>query len=148
MAGTRVGFYAGDPELVTYLRSVRQHAGLMVPGPVQAAATAAFEDDAAVDLQRDRYLERLELMAGALRGAGVPAELPDGGFYLWVAVPPPWEDGWGLAADLARVGGILVSPGDLYGQAGSGYVRIAMVQPVDRLELVAQRLASTPLLPA
>ncbi|MDP9118394.1 MAG: aminotransferase class I/II-fold pyridoxal phosphate-dependent enzyme, partial [Actinomycetota bacterium] len=51
-AGARIGFYAGDPELVHYLREVRKHAGLMVPGPVQAAAVAAFADDAHVDEQR------------------------------------------------------------------------------------------------
>jgi aspartate/methionine/tyrosine aminotransferase len=41
---------------------------------------------------------------------------------------------------LAREGGALVSPGDFYGPDAAGYVRIAMVQPDDRLELVASRL--------
>ena len=52
----RAGFYAGDPELVHYLSEVRKHAGFMVPGPVQAAAVAAWGDDAHVDEQRGRYL--------------------------------------------------------------------------------------------
>ena len=46
-AGARAGFYVGDPDLVDYLREVRKHAGLMVPGPVQAAAVVALDDDAA-----------------------------------------------------------------------------------------------------
>jgi aspartate/methionine/tyrosine aminotransferase len=146
LAGARVGFYAGDPELVGYLRSVRQHAGLMVPGPVQAAAVAALADDGAVEVQRNRYLGRLEAMAATLAAAGIPTKLPEGGFYLWVRVPPQWGDAWALAADLARVGGLLVSPGDLYGDDGAGYVRVAMVQPLERLDLVAQRLAGTALL--
>ena len=55
MAGLRVGFVAGDAELVRYLGEVRKHAGLMVPAPVQAAAIAALGDDLHVDEQRARY---------------------------------------------------------------------------------------------
>ncbi|MGH8981594.1 MAG: aminotransferase class I/II-fold pyridoxal phosphate-dependent enzyme, partial [Acidimicrobiales bacterium] len=81
LAGVRAGFFAGDASLVRYLRDVRQHAGLMVPGPVQSAAVAALGDESHVDAQRARYRERLELLAGALGAAGVPTPLPAGGFY-------------------------------------------------------------------
>ncbi|MDQ4088998.1 MAG: aminotransferase class I/II-fold pyridoxal phosphate-dependent enzyme, partial [Actinomycetota bacterium] len=63
LAGLRVGFYAGDGDLVHYLSEVRKHAGFMVPGPVQAAAAVALDDDAHVDEQRERYLERLWFFA-------------------------------------------------------------------------------------
>jgi succinyldiaminopimelate transaminase len=140
LAGVRAGFFAGDPELVEYLRSVRQHAGLMVPGPVQAAAAVALADDEHVAAQRERYFERLQFLAGSLTAAGIPVAVPAGGFYLWARVPDRWPDAWALAADLAAVAGLLVSPGDLYGEAGRGHVRIAVVQPMERLALVAQRL--------
>jgi succinyldiaminopimelate transaminase len=139
LAGVRVGFYAGDAALVHYLSEVRKHAGFMVPGPVQAAAVVAFDDDQHVDDQRQRYLRRLDLLAAALREAtGIEAHRPPGTFYLWVAAPG--GDAWGLAHRLAAEGGLLVSPGDFYGRAGAGHVRIAVVQPDDRLELAAQRL--------
>jgi len=140
LAGVRVGFFAGDPELVEFLRSVRRHAGLMVPGPAQAAGAVALSDDEHVEAQRGRYLQRLTFMADVLGRAGCPVALPEGGFYLWVPVPSQWPDAWSMAEDLARRGGILVSPGDLYGQDGAGFVRVAVVQPMDRLELVADRL--------
>ena len=146
LAGVRAGFYAGDPDLVGFLVDVRRHAGLMVPGPVQAAAVAALADDTHVVEQRHRYQERLAFVAGVLSDAGVPAPLPAGGFYLWVPVPGGWVDGggagaWGLAEALALEGGLLTSPGDLYGPGGAGHVRVAVVQPLDRLQLVARRLA-------
>ena len=62
-AGARIGFYAGDAELVHYLREVRKHAGLMPPGPVQAAAVIALGDDAHVEAQRARYQHRLRRLA-------------------------------------------------------------------------------------
>ncbi len=138
LAGARAGFYAGDPDLVGYLSEVRKHAGFMVPGPVQAAAVAAFGDDAHVDAQRDRYRRRLDLMAAALRSMGVECELPPATFYLWV--PAPDGDAWALAHRLAAEAGVVVSPGEFYGPDGADHVRVAVVQPDDRLELVARRL--------
>ena len=146
LAGVRVGFYAGDPELVAYLGEIRKHAGLMVPGPVQAAGAVALDDDAHVEVQRDRYRRRLQLLADGLGAVGLPTPLPQGGFYLWVPVPASVPDGgWGLTERLALAGGVLVSPGEFYGPDGAGFVRIAVVQPTERLELVVSRLAGTDL---
>ena len=137
LAGARVGAYAGDAELVHFLGEVRKHAGFMVPGPVQAAAIAAWGDDAHVEAQREVYRRRLERLREVLAAAGAPAPMPDGGFYLWA--PAPDGDAWGLAARLAEVGGVIVTPGETFGPAGAGFVRVAAVQPDDRIELVATR---------
>jgi succinyldiaminopimelate transaminase len=139
LAGVRVGFYAGDAEIVEYLKEVRKHAGFMVPGPAQAAGVAALDDDAHVKVQRDRYRARLESMAQTLsKWSGIEIPLPDGGFYLWF----PVDDAWAFTEKLAREGGALVSPGDFYGPAASKFVRVAVVQPDAKLSLVAQRLRS------
>jgi succinyldiaminopimelate transaminase len=138
LAGMRVGWYAGDPDLVGYLREVRKHVGMMVPGPAQAAAVVALGDRVHVDEQRARYWERLVRMREILSALGVDAALPGGGFYLWA--PAPDADAWAWADHLAAVGGALVSPGEFYGAAGGSYARFAMVQPLERLELVASRL--------
>jgi aspartate/methionine/tyrosine aminotransferase len=59
-----------------------------------------------------------------------------------VAVPTTVPDGgWGLVETLALEGGLLASPGELYGEGGAGFVRVAMVQPMERLRLVGERLA-------
>ena len=132
LAGVRAGFYAGDPELVAYLRLVRQHAGLMVPAPVQAAAVVAR--------QREVYHRRLTMMSLALEAAGIDAPMPGGSFYLWCS--RPGVDGWQLAQWLAETAGLIVSPGELYGASASDFARIAMVQPDERLALAATRLTS------
>lgn len=140
LAGARAGFYAGDAELVHYLAEVRKHAGFMVPGPVQAAAVAAWSDDQHVSDQRRRYQQRLAAMRAALAAIGVDAPLPQGAFYLWA--PAPEGDAWALTRRLAEQGGALVSPGEFYGPAGAGHVRVAVVQPDERIALVAERLTS------
>ena len=165
MAGVRAGFYAGDAGVVHYLRECRKHAGCMVPGPVQAAAIAAWSDQAHVEVQRDQYWKRLEELAAILHMtgylvsivgpeplarlgfAGPSPKMPEGGFYIWAEVPG--GDAWACAGALARVGGLVVSPGEFYcdsfGDAGSRrasrWIRVAAVQPMERLQVVRTRLA-------
>lgn len=137
LAGLRVGFYVGDPQLVEYLKEIRKHVGLLVPGPAQAAGAVALGEDELVLAQRDRYWQRLIRMRNVLSEWGqLEIALPDGGFYLWFDA----VDGWAFSERLAREGGALVSPGDFYGAGGAQNVRVAVVQPMDRIEMVAKRL--------
>ena len=101
LAGARVGFYAGDADLVDYLREVRKHAGFMVPCPVQAAAVAALGDEDHVDDQRARYLDRLRPAARrpSPRRSASTSNCPGGAFYLWI--PAPDGDAWALTERLA-----------------------------------------------
>lgn len=146
MAGVRAGFYAGDAELVHYLRECRKHAGCMVPGPVQAAAVAAWSDQVHVDEQAARYRRRLSCLAGIAGAAGSRASMPGGAFYLWA--PAPAGDSWAFADMLARRAGLIVSPGEFYCEQperlgphdSRHFVRMAAVQPLKRLELAKTRL--------
>jgi succinyldiaminopimelate transaminase len=140
LAGARAGCYAGDRDLVRFLGEVRKHAGCMVPGPVQAAAVVAWGDDSHVDIQRDVYRRRLRRLRDVLAAVGAEAPLPAGGFYLWAAAPG--GDAWELARVLAERGGAIVTPGETFGPGGAGFVRVAAVQPDERIELVASRLAA------
>lgn len=142
MAGLRAGFVAGDTDVVRYLGDVRKHAGLMVATPVQAAAAAALRDDTHVEEQRARYAERRALVLDAL---GTHGFVHDGGpstFYLWLRGEEGMDDGWELAARFADAG-TLVAPGDFYGPAGADHVRLSLTQPLDRLELLVERMDAT-----
>jgi len=137
LAGLRVGFYAGDPELVSYLREVRKHQGFMVPGPAQAAGAAALDDQAHVDLQRERYRRRLGALVEVFAALGIPASVPDGAFYLWVAAPD--GDAWTLIRRLAGEIGLVACPGGFFGEQGAGHVRVAAVATDDRIDLLRER---------
>lgn len=138
LAGVRAGFYAGDADLVDYLREVRKHAGCMVPGPVQAAAAVAWSDQIHVESQREIYRQRLAVGVELFAAAGVTVEPPGGGFYLWA--PAPDGDAWALARRLAEEAGVIVSPGEFYGEQAAGHVRLAVVQATESLERAVTRL--------
>jgi succinyldiaminopimelate transaminase len=137
LAGYRAGFVSGDPSVVNELLAVRRHAGMMVPGPVQAAMVAALGDESHVDDQRNRYRARRALLRPVLEKAGFTIEHSEAGLYLWATRD---EDCWSTVDWFASLG-IVVAPGTFYGPAGARYARIALTATDERVESVAQRLA-------
>lgn len=138
LAGLRVGFYAGDAELVDYLGQLRKHAGLMVPGPAQEVGAAVLDDDEHAAEQAATYRRRVERVVAALEPAGLPTARPGGAFYLWVAAPG--GDGRSLTRTLAERAGLLVTPGEAYGPRGVGHVRFALVVDDATVGAVCDRL--------
>ncbi len=136
LAGYRAGFVTGDPRLVRELLEVRKHAGMMVPAPVQAAMTAALQDDAHLEEQRARYAARRARLRPALERAGWRIEHSEAGLYLWAT---NGADCWEQVRDLAERG-ILVAPGDFYGPAGRKHVRIAVTATDERIDAAVSRL--------
>jgi len=138
LAGYRAGFLAGDPALVAALLAVRKHAGLMVPGPVQAAMVAALSDDAHVEEQRARYAGRRADLRAALERAGFAVDHSTAGLYLWAT---RGEDCWSTVDALASRG-ILVAPGSFYGEGGARHVRVALTATDERVAAAVARLSS------
>lgn len=122
LAGYRAGFVAGDQDLVSQLHAVRRHAGMIVPRPVQAAMTAALDDDEHVARQRERYAARRTVLLAAVQSAGFTVQHSAAGLYLWITRDEPCRATLGWFAER----GILVAPGDFYGPSGSRHVRLAL----------------------
>lgn len=139
LAGYRFGFVAGDAGLVGDLLAVRKHAGMMVPTPVQRAATVALGDDAHVMAQRNVYRHRRDVLWQALTGAGFRIDDSEAGLYLWATRDEPC---WETVAWFAERG-IVVTPGDFYGPAGARHIRVALTGTDGEVEQVPARLSLT-----
>jgi succinyldiaminopimelate transaminase len=139
LAGYRAGFVAGDPRLVADLLEVRKHAGMIVPRPVQAAITAALNDDAHVAEQRERYRARRAVLLPALTAAGFTVDHSEAGLYLWST--RDGENAWDTVAWLADRG-ILAAPGTFYGPTGDRHVRIALTATDSAITTATTRLTS------
>ena len=140
LAGYRGALIYGDPALVAPIVSVRKHSGLMVPAPVQHAMAVALHDTEHVERQRSVYAVRRALLLEALTDAGLDVD-PDtaAGLYLWVSDPANPSDSWALMNRLADLG-ILVAPGDFYGTAAHGRVRVALTATDERIQAAASRI--------
>ena len=136
LAGYRAGFVAGDRDVVAELLAVRKHAGMMVPTAVQAAMTAALNDDTHEREQRDRYARRRAALLPALRAAGLTVDHSEAGLYLWATRGEPCRDSVTWFAKR----GILVAPGDFYGPGGAQHVRVALTATDERIGAAVDRL--------
>ena len=138
MASYRAGFFAGDAELIAELLEVRKHAGLMVPGPVQSAMVAALNDDATEALQVHRYALRRAKLMRALSDVGFVIQHSEAGMYLWATSGNNCRDDVSWLADL----GILVAPGDFYGEVGERFIRVGLNGTDERIDAACARLTA------
>ncbi len=139
LAGYRAGFVTGDPALVADLLAIRKQAGMIMPGPVQAAMTAALDDDTHAGEQRERYFGRRSVLRAAFTEAGWRIDHSEAGLYLWATHPA--RDCWSAAELLAAECGILVAPGELYGATGTRHIRVALTATDERIAAAADRMA-------
>lgn len=136
LAGYRAAFLAGDEALIASVTTVRKHLGLMVPWPVQHAMVAALSDDVHVQVQKERYRERRDILLPALREAGFRVDQSEAGLYLWVT---EGRDAWETMQRLAEIG-ILAGPGPFYGADAVQHVRLSLTATTPRVHAAAERL--------
>ncbi|WP_031099645.1 MULTISPECIES: bifunctional succinyldiaminopimelate transaminase/glutamate-prephenate aminotransferase [unclassified Streptomyces] len=138
LAGYRAAFIAGDPAVLGPLLEIRKHGGMMTSAPTQAAVVAALGDDVHVHEQRERYAARREALREALVANGFRIEHSEASLYLWATRD---ESCWTTVARLADRG-ILVAPGDFYGEAGENHVRVAFTATDERVRAAVARLTA------
>ena len=136
LAGYRAAFVAGDSAIMANMVNSRKHAGMIVPLPVQEAMRAALADDGHVKAQKDLYRRRRAQLVGALEAFGLAIHHSEAGLYLWCTAG---EDTWTTIGRLAELG-IVAGPGTFYGDAGNGFVRVALTGSDERIDAAAERL--------
>ncbi len=141
LPGLRSGFVAGGPQVMARLRQLRAFAGAPLPLPLQKVAEAAWQDEAHVTASRAMYAEKFAL-ADRIFGGMQGYQAPEGGFFLWL----PVADGEEAALRLWRETGVRVLPGaylsrDVQGEnPGKGYIRVALVAPIEETQRGLERL--------
>lgn len=117
--------------------------------PVQYAAVAALTGPQESVLEQCRlYEERCLALCRGLRKIGW--EVPDGQgtMFVWAPIPSNYTSSEKFAVDLAEKAGVIVVPGAAFGSLGEGYVRIALVYPVEKIEKAVQKIWESGILEA
>ena len=129
MTGYRSGAMVGDARAISALRALRTGTGTAPPEFTQAAAIAAWSDDAHVSRRREVFKRKREILTGVFADLGYPAVASRAGLYIWLKV----DDDLAITARLLEHG-VVVSPGRVFGPGGEGYIRLAMVPTVEECE--------------
>lgn len=141
MAGWRLGWVVGNPEIIAAMNLIQDHLNCSHFGPVQAAGAEALSphlDGAVADL-RDLYQERRDTFVRAARNVGWDAPSSPGTFYVWCPVPQGFTAA-GFSELLLQEARVVTAPGIGFGPSGEGYVRVSLTVPASRLAEAAERI--------
>lgn len=142
MAGWRVAFAVGNSSVIESINLIQDHLHVSLFGGVQAAAAVALNgDQAVVHNLAATYENRRNCFIENLHDIGWKVEAPKGTFFAWLPVPPGYtsEEFADLLLETAHVA---TAPGNGFGVAGEGYVRIGLLDSEERLAEAAQRIGS------
>jgi aspartate/methionine/tyrosine aminotransferase len=144
LTGLRLGWLVGPPDTIAQLLGLHQNLVTCAPSLAQTAALAGFALPAAeLETIRDEYRRRWALLRGLLAAIpGVGWREPAGAFYTFVDLRERGVDTTALAFDLARRGQVLVVPGEGFGPAGKGWLRLSFSAPESAIAEGMARLAA------
>jgi len=142
--GLRSGFVAGDADIIAQFLKYRTYHGCAMPPATQAASITAWDDEHHVEQNRQMYRDKFAAVLDILKPV-LDVEQPDAGFYLWAKTPDNCND-TDFARDLFATQNVTVLPGSYLsrdtetGNPGAGYVRMALVAPMDECIEAAMRI--------
>ena len=144
MAGWRVGFAAGNSEMLRALSTIKGYYDYGMFQPIQIAAIMALRHtDAAVEAQAAIYQHRRDVLCEGLARLGWPVERPKATMFLWTKMPEPWASqttSFEFAMKLLQEGDVAVSPGAGFGPTGEGHLRLALVENENRLRQAVRQI--------
>ena len=143
MAGWRMGAAVGNAEALRYLLKVKSNIDSGHFGAIYQAASYALDNITQewIDNRNATYQRRRDLLFGALSQFGLTAQLPKASLYIWAKIPDIFQnDDLQFVERVLNQAHVSVAPGSAYGPAGSGYVRLALSTPDDRLQAAISRL--------
>ena len=144
MAGWRVGFCCGNTEMIRALSTLKTYYDYGTFAPIQIAAIIAMRDtDDAVTEQAKVYERRRNVLCDGLKRIGWPVCVPKASMFVWQKIPEPWASQMSsldFSMKLLREADVVVSPGAAFGEAGEGYLRLALVEKEDRLRQAVRQI--------
>lgn len=144
MAGWRIGFCAGNAEMIRALATIKGYYDYGIFQPIQIAAIMALRHcEDLVDRQAGEYQQRRDVLVEGLQRIGWEVDKPRASMFVWARYPEEWRQRMGsidFAMKLLEEAEVAVSPGRGFGEAGEGYLRLALVENEHRLRQAVRQL--------
>lgn len=141
MTGWRLAFAAGNERAIAGLGKIKTNIDSGVFQAVQEAGITALRNSSAgLEERKEVYRERLEIFCRGLREAGISYTQPDATFYVWFEVPEGMTSSE-FSERMLTEAGVVVTPGNGFGDCGEGYARVSVTFDTQRIEQAAERIA-------
>ena len=144
MAGWRLGFCAGNAEMIRALATIKGYYDYGIFQPIQIAGILALRHgDELVERQALEYQQRRDVLVDGLQRIGWEAEKPKASMFVWARYPQEWQERMGsieFSMKLIEDAEVAVSPGRGFGEAGEGYLRLALVENEHRLRQAVRQI--------
>ena len=141
MTGWRVGFAAGNRDMVNALMRVKSNIDSGLSQANQEMGIAALNLPSSwLDKNNEGYQKRRDKVVATLNEIGVPAVAPKGALYIWTPIPEGYTSAE-FAQKLLDDADVVVTPGNGYGPGGEGYIRLSLTIPDDQIDEGLRRLA-------
>lgn len=144
MAGWRLGFCCGNAEMVRALATIKGYYDYGIFQPIQIAGILALRHgDEQVARQALTYQRRRDVLVAGLRRLGWEVDKPRATMFVWARYPQEWRqrlDSIAFAMKLLEEAEVAVSPGRGFGEAGEGYLRLALVENEQRLRQAVRQI--------
>lgn len=139
MAGWRVGFVVGNSDVIQGLRTLKTNLDYGIFSAIQKAAETALQlPDEYIQEVQQRYRTRRDFLIKGLGELGWEIPISKATMYLWIKTPVG-QGSTEFALDVLQQTGVVITPGNAFGEAGEGYVRISLIADCDRLGEVLRR---------
>jgi len=145
MAGFRIGFAAGNKDMVNYLATIKSYYDYGIFQAVQIAGIIAMRHcDQDIIVQNQKYQSRRDVICDGLTRIGWEVPKPRGSMFVWAKIPQEHLRGKGTidyCMDLMEHAEVAVAPGRAFGENGEGYARIALVENEQRLRQAVRNIS-------
>lgn len=136
LAGYRIGWIAGNPEIIAALAKVKSQLDSGLSLPLQNLASYALKNP---DRQWQRnmlksYTDRRDIIAAKLRALGLTFSLPQGALYIWAKIPDTYKSSVEYSKEMLLTKHVLFTPGLAFGSMGDRYVRVSICINIDKIE--------------
>lgn len=144
MTGMRISFTVGNAEIISQFKKVRSQIDYGIFPAIQLAAVAALTGPQdMVNEQCAEYERRNKALCGGLRSIGWNVPDSQGSMFVWAKIPEGYDSSEDFVLELMEKSGVIVVPGTAFGSLGEGYVRFALVYPVEVIKDAVKAIAES-----
>ena len=141
MTGWRIGWACGNAKLIAALAKVKTNFDSGIFQAIQVAGMAALKTpEETIEEMRQLYQERRDYLINGLRGLGWKIPPPKAAYYAWAKIPKGFTDSLETSRIFLEKADVVVTPGVGFGEAGEGYIRMALTVPKERINQAVERL--------